>query len=246
MPSKNSDYKRYSKKSGYSYALGAFPTIELIKAMPGRVVRVFAHTDLSQELREKIEGLCRLKDIPFENNDRVAERLRDKENSLAVGVFVKYGCQLGAGASHVVLVNPSDGGNLGTIVRSCVGFGIPDLALIEPAADIFHPKVVRASMGALFHLNFQYFKTFEEYRETFSGGREMYPFLSDGEAALGTVAPQGEPFSLIFGNEARGLDDSYLKVGLSVRIPHTDKIDSLNLSQAAGIGIYSFTRGRFG
>ena len=50
------------------------------------------------------------------------------------------------------------------------------------------------------------------------------------------------PFSLIFGNEAAGLPVEFASVGQSVRIRHTDSIDSLNLSLAAGIGLYEFTK----
>jgi TrmH family RNA methyltransferase len=54
--------------------------------------------------------------------------------------------------------------------------------------------------------------------------------------------PKPKLFSLVFGNEARGLDDSFLKVGTSVMIPQTSDVDSLNLTIAVGIGAYEFTR----
>ncbi len=50
--------------------------------------------------------------------------------------------------------------------------------------------------------------------------------------------PKGRAFSLIFGNEAKGLGDGYLNLGKSVVIPHAHTIDSLNLSLATGIGIH--------
>ena len=54
-------------------------------------------------------------------------------------------------------------GNMGTIIRTCVGFGIKNLAVIEPAVDIFNPKVVRASMGAVFHVNICRYDSFDTY-----------------------------------------------------------------------------------
>ena len=45
------------------------------------------------------------------------------------------------------------------------------------------------------------------------------------------------PHSLIFGNESRGLDDSYLQIGTPLRIRHLDTVDSLNLTIAAGIAM---------
>ena len=50
------------------------------------------------------------------------------------------------------------------------------------------------------------------------------------------------PFSLIFGNEASGLPDAFAEMGVSTLIPHSGKIDSLNLAIAAGIGMYAFTQ----
>ena len=71
-----------------------------------------------------------------------------------MGVFKKHESVLAMDRPHVVLVNPSDMGNLGTIIRTAVGFGLPDLAIIRPGAAICHPKTVRASMASLFRLNF--------------------------------------------------------------------------------------------
>ena len=52
-------------------------------------------------------------------------------------------------------------GNLGTIIRTIAGLGINDLAIIEPAADIWNPKTLRATMGALFHARHECFPNFE-------------------------------------------------------------------------------------
>jgi hypothetical protein len=43
------------------------------------------------------------------------------------------------------------------------GFGFHDLVLVRPAADAFDPKVIRASMGALFRVSFEYFDSFDDY-----------------------------------------------------------------------------------
>ena len=48
------------------------------------------------------------------------------------------------------------------------------------------------------------------------------------------------PYALVFGNEGSGLPPEFAEMGQAVRIPHNDKIDSLNLSIAVGIGAYAF------
>ena len=71
----------------------------------------------------------------------------------------------------------------------------------------------------------------------------MYPFMLKGSVGLDQLERnKGELYSLVFGNEATGLPDEFLQEGQSVRIRHTDNIDSLNLSLAAGIAIYEFTK----
>lgn len=235
--------KKYAKKMEHSYTLGAFPTIELLKNQPEHVLKVLLHPDMnSQAQLDIISGLCREHHIPLETARKTVEKLRDKENIFAIGVFEKYENTLEPEKNHIVLVNPGDMGNMGTIIRTSIGFGIENLAIIEPGADVFNPKVVRASMGSLFQLKFHYYKSFEEYAQT-AGERKMYPFMLKGAVPLQELkrAPR-EVYSLIFGNEATGLPDDFSKIGQSVVIRHTDHIDSLNLALATGIGIYEFTR----
>src|SRR5438067_3093941 len=166
--------KPYKKELDHSYTFGVFPTLELLHARPESVLKVL----LSESGRKnrgvaKFEDLCRRHHFRLEVNDRAVERLAPKENAYAIGVFEKYAEKLNATANHLVLVNPSDMGNLGTIIRTMLGFGVSNLALVRPAADIFDPRTVRASMGALFGVNFQYFDIFAEYRDTYP--HNLYP-----------------------------------------------------------------------
>lgn len=227
----------------HSYTLGAFPTIELLRHQPEHVLKVLLHPDMnSQTQLEIISGLCKEHRIPLEWAGKSVEKLRDKENIFAIGVFEKYSGTLDPEKNHIVLVNPSDMGNMGTIIRTSIGFGLEHLAIIEPGVDVFNPKVVRASMGSLFQLNIHYYKSFEEYAQT-CGKRSMYPFMLKGAVPLQELErDRSETYSLIFGNEATGLPDSFAQVGQSVVIRHTDHIDSLNLALAAGMGIYEFTK----
>ncbi|MDE7298389.1 MAG: TrmH family RNA methyltransferase [Lachnospiraceae bacterium] len=232
--------KPYKKAADYSYTLGAFPTIEMIKSGTARVRGVYVHSSFTDA--EQLAALCRGRGIPLFVNDKLIARLSDKENVFIVGVFEKYMQRLDAAKSQLVLVNPGNMGNMGTILRTAVGFGIHDIAFISPAVDVFHPKVVRASMGALFRLRHEYFDSFAEYREK-NPRQEVFTFMLNGERPL-TVenCPKPELFSLVFGNEATGLDDSFLSAGTSVIIPQSEEVDSLNLTIAVGIGTFLFTR----
>lgn len=231
--------KPYKKDVDYSYTLGAFPTFELIGSRPDQVRKVLVDSGFTDQ--DKLGRLCEDNHIPMEFNDKLLTKLSDKENCYVAGVFSKYTCELETDKPHIVLVNPSNMGNLGTIIRTAVGFGIHNIAIITPAADIFHPKTVRSSMGALFKLNFHHYEDFEQYRSRFPQ-HEIFTFMLNGERTLNLRdCPKAELYSLVFGNEATGLDDSYLKVGTSIFIPQSPEVDSLNLTIAVGIGAYVFT-----
>lgn len=234
--------KPYKKSADYSYTLGAFPTIELIQSKAKKVREILVHSTFTDT--EKLEELCHKNQIPLRVADKQIARLSDKENVFVIGIFEKYEQKLDGQKSQIVLVNPSNMGNLGTILRTAVGFGIYDIALISPAVDVFHPKVVRSSMGALFRLRHQYFESFAEYR-TQNANQEIFTFMLNGKRTL-TIAdcPKPKLFSLVFGNEATGLDDSYLEAGTSVIIPQSPDVDSLNLTIAVGVGTYLFTQGK--
>lgn len=231
--------KPYKKDAEYSYTLGAFPTFELLKARPEQVRKVVIDPGFTDQ--EKLISLCKELMITYEHNQKLISKISDKENCYVAAIFDKYACELSSERPHIVLVNPSNMGNLGTILRTAVGFGIYDIAIILPGADIFHPKTVRSSMGALFKLRFHQYQSFQEYRNEFQK-HQIFTFMLNGENTL-TIqeCPKVQLFSLVFGNEATGLDDSYLEVGTSILIPQSPDVDSLNLTIAVGIGAYVFT-----
>ena len=232
--------KRYRKKFNYSYTNGVFSTIELLHARPEHVYRVlFSSSGENNNGINEIKKLCKKHDIPFETNDRTIERICLKGKHLAVGVFSKYDSAIEQGKNHMVLVNPSDMGNFGTIARTMAGFGVTDLALISPAIDCFDPKAVRASMGAVFLLNIEYFDSLDHYCNLFDNN--LYLFKTEESACISDVKFRS-PYSLVFGNESSGLPDDLKIEGVPVSIPQNGRIDSLNLSVAAGIALYESSR----
>lgn len=234
-----SELKPYAKGAAYSYTLGAFPTFELLKVKAESADRVLVHSSYRDE--GKLLKLCSELKVPYSANDRLVARFGGKDNCFALGVFRKFQSRLNGERPHLVLVNPGNMGNLGTIIRTAIGLGIDNIGIIKPAADIFAPKTVRASMGAIFRLSFQLFESFEAYRRE-CPAHLLFPFLTGGKVPLGPgLAPPGRPYSLIFGNEATGLDDSFLKIGAGIYIPQSDGVDSFNLVTAVGIGAYVFT-----
>ncbi len=235
----------YSRKLDYSYQLGVFPALMLLEARPDCASRLLLHSQgLDNEGVVKLRERCATLGVREEMADRVLRRESKKDNCFAGLVFNKYESGLSPDASHAVLCQISDNGNAGTAMRSLLGFGVRDVALVRPCVDVFDPHVLRASMGAFFKLRVRTYDSFDEYRAEFPD-RPLYPFMLDGAQPLDAVAADAHaPFSLVFGNEQTGLPREFADLGQSVLIPQSDEIDSLNLAVAVSVGAYVFTRNR--
>ena len=232
----------YKRNLDYSYAPGMFPSMEALQKAPHLVRRLLLSSKAAEgEGVEKLTALAQQNHIRIETADKALSRISGKENCFAAAVFEKQPSTLTEN-DHVVLHHISDAGNLGTILRTALGLGFGDIAIIRPATDVYDPKVVRSSMGALFSLRVREYENFDAYRAEFPE-HQLYPFMLDGsilleEAAKGII----RPCALVMGNEGSGLPPEFARIGRAVRIPHSDDIDSLNLAIATAIGMYTFKK----
>lgn len=235
----------YSRKLDYSYALGVFPCLNLLEARPESVRRLLLHPDgLRNEGVSLLREKCQALGVREEFADRVIRRESQKDNCFAALVFEKYEAALSPDRPHVVLCQISDGGNLGTALRACLGFGLRDIAIVRPCVDAFDPHVLRASMGAFYKMNVRVFDTFEDYRALYPD-HALYPFMLDGAKTLNEVAPHhAEKYALAFGNEQTGLPARFASLGQGTFIPQSKEIDSLNLAVAVSIAAYAFTNSK--
>ncbi|MBQ1827432.1 MAG: RNA methyltransferase, partial [Erysipelotrichaceae bacterium] len=179
---------KYKKGYTYSYSLGTELTLELLLRHPRQVREIYVSSkQISNPVYERIVSLCAQNKIPVIQSDKAFNVLADKGNCYIIGVFDLYESPIREGKKHVVLVNPSNPGNLGTIIRTSVGFGINDIAIITPAVDLYDPKTIRASMGSFFEAHFSLYESFEDYLKA-HGSREVYPFMLDGRKSLDEVS----------------------------------------------------------
>ncbi len=228
--------KRYKKDAEHSYTLGVFPTLELLTHQPQHALQVFLHPrGMKNAGIAKIQTICEANGIPLEVQEKAFTRLGARENDYAAAIFTKSASALNPTADHLVLIHPERRGNLGTIMRTMLGFGLSDLAIIQPAADPFHPETVRASMGALFQLRLARFDNFAAYHQTHP--RPLILLMTDGETPLPEVN-WPTPAGLVFGPESAGLPSEYRQSGHAVSIPQSGAIDSLNLAIAVGVTLY--------
>ncbi len=233
-------YAKYKKSLDYSYTLGAYPTINMLHSIPEYARCVFASDKLEGEKLADLKLACKENNTRLElGANKLVERLRDKESIEVVGLFSKFEQRLDGDKRHLVLVNPSDFGNLGSIMRSAAAFYFDDIAIISPAVDVFNPKLIRSSMGEIFRLRFQYFDSFADYEKEHPD-RDIYTFMLNGATTLQNVSSvEGERYSLVFGNESSGLSDDFLDY-TSIKIKHREGVDSLNLSNAVSIALHHF------
>ncbi len=233
------EVKKYRKENDYSYAFGAFPTIELLNYQPDKVIKIIIHSsfhnnDVMRVIKSKVDS------SKIVVNDSIIEKLASKENIFVIGVFSKYISTISSNCSHLLLDQPSNMGNFGTILRTSLGFNIKDIAVIKPAIDIYDPKVIRSSMGAIFHLNIEYFNSYDEYVQRFMN-HTKYSFMLQAKQILQETTFTSELATLIFGNEATGLSERFL-TNNSIKIEHSHEIDSLNLPMAVGIALFEYQK----
>ena len=237
----DSMFHAYDKAGDISYALGAFPTVELVRRRPDDVVAVALHSKFRMT-EEVEEALSPVQDRVYVS-DRDVERVAKKGNTFVVGAFHKRFFPFGR-RTHVCLVRPSDAGNLGTIMRTMLGFGVNALAVVGDAADVYDPRTVRASMGAVFALDIALFPDWETYAAAHD--EDKYLFMLDGRSVpLTDVEPRAGERAYVFGNEGSGLSPGLAEAGTPVVIRHSREIDSLNLPQAVAIGLYEMTKADF-
>jgi len=241
---------RYKHSSAVSYALGATLVFELLKTHSEAITRVFLRPQIKHHGNDLEKILLELKqrNIPILESTKAFNVLDAKANCLIIAEFEKPSTELNntSETPHIVLVNPSDSGNLGTIMRTALAFGYANIAIITPAVDHLDPKTIRASMGAVFHLNIEVFPSFEAYLSSYGQlddkrQRTLYSFmLNQRSNSLPETKPNNRCFALIFGNEATGLPDSFANITNTIFIPQTPLVDSLNLAIAAGVAMYHF------
>lgn len=132
-----------------------------------------------------------------------------------------------------------DPGNVGTIIRTADAFGFDGVLLSEGCADVYSPKVVRSTMGSLFHIPIISGVSYDELK---SLNIKVYSSTLDTENFLGNIKIQ-EPFVLVIGNEGQGISEKIKNITDEfVKINMEGNAESLNASIAAGILMYEFSQ----
>ncbi len=139
----------------------------------------------------------------------------------------------------LALENLKDPGNLGTIIRTADACGVNAVLLSQGTVELYNSKVVRTTMGSIFHLNFVSNLNFSEIiPELKSLGCKIVTTLPQAGQRADLVDFSGK-ICLLIGNEATGLSDEILELSdLKITLPIFGKAESLNAAVATGIILY--------
>lgn len=145
--------------------------------------------------------------------------------------------------SYVLLEDVQDPYNVGTIIRTADAAGIECIITSLKTADIYNEKVLRGSMGSVFHLPiFQVDSLIETALNLKNSQVKLIGTSLDG-VSLWDRQPITEPYAIIMGNESRGMSAEMSQLcDVLLKIPIPGKAESLNVSTAAGIVIYDIIR----
>ena len=142
------------------------------------------------------------------------------------------------GSRYLILDNIQDPGNLGTLIRTALGFGIDTIVASLDTVDIYNDKVIRSSQGAVFNVNYVKGDLKEIIGKLKLSGVKVIGTSLKSSVPLEKV-DCSENFAIILGNEGNGVRDEVLNLtDVNVRIKIDSKLESLNVAIAGAIIMY--------
>lgn len=229
------DSKKGRKESGLFIVESYKTVIELVGADIEIEYLVFDNEFDTKKANDIIK-LLNNPDVYFtEEFDRISS-LKNSEGVIAVAKIPKLkeiDDFIETKNSLLGLFDINDPGNLGTIIRTSLWYGVEGIILIGNTVDIYSPKVIRSSMGSLFKSEILIVKEYSDVKNNLEDFKKIGTFL-DEDHDLESL--QSSKFMLMLGNEANGLDVKLKKeIDHNFRIRSNTGFESLNVSIAAGI-----------
>ena len=181
---------------------------------------------------------------------KVMDSLAEKERPQGILALVRqrttHFSDLGDIRSGIALVSPQDPGNVGTILRTIDAVGTDVLFLLDSpteargSVDLYHPTLVRASMGTLFWKSVVQ-AGFDEFVDWAKGkGCRLVGTSAHAQMDYRGISLGDSPWVLVLGSEQKGLSNEQIAAcDVTVSMPMHGRVSSLNLSVAAGILLYT-------
>jgi TrmH family RNA methyltransferase len=136
-----------------------------------------------------------------------------------------------------------DPGNAGSLLRCADGAGLEAVVVLKNSANPYHPKVIRASAGSIFHLKVALVQRHEFLRFVTDKGFNLVYTSQDAREELFSWHP-APPMAVVFGSEAHGVSEEIKKAAnQAIRVPIYGRAESLNVTAAAAVVLYHIVRG---
>lgn len=185
--------------------------------------------------------------VAEEDDIRKASLLKNPQDVIALFKRPQWNLQEADPAQQLVLAldGVQDPGNLGTIIRLADWFGIHDIVCSPDTADVFNPKTVQATMGALSHVRVHYTDLEEYLRKQSEREIPIFGTFLDGENMYNkTLSAHG---IIVMGNEGNGIRPAIQNlVNEKIFIPNyplgEETSESLNVAIATAIVCAEFRR----
>lgn len=210
------------------------------------IVRSFITSTAMEKWPQETRYISQKAGEDYEISPAVAEKLSDTGNNQGVFALCKIPhipMDMSKNGLYVLLAGLQDPGNVGTVLRTCEALGVKG-ALIAGSADIWSPKVLRASMGSLFRIPVStYDDSLSAISEVKNAGCELWgAALDDSAVMLPNISP-AEKRAVMIGNEGKGLTiEEKAAADKLVMIPMAGRAESLNAAAASAILIYEMTK----
>ena len=138
----------------------------------------------------------------------------------------------------IILDNIQDPGNLGTIIRTADAAGLSQVLVTKNSVDVYNPKVIRSTMGAIFRINIIEIDNIQDLK---NNGFTVVSTSLQGNKSIYDI--EYKKSAIIIGNEANGVSKELLDASdIKAKIPMKGKAESLNASVAASIVMYEYVR----
>lgn len=145
----------------------------------------------------------------------------------------------------ILLDRVQDPGNLGTIIRTADAMGANGVIVTSGCVDVFNPKVIRSTMGSIFHIPVVYYENVVEAMIKLKEFNILTMATSLEANKYSYDVDFTKDFALIIGNEASGIDKEILDISdISLKIPMIGMAESLNAAIASAIIMYEAARQR--
>lgn len=214
----------------------------------GRLCRVYVSESFKKDDAGCLSG-CEYETV----SDKVFARMSDTRTPQGVMALVRmkeYGLEDMLGKPSpllMVLENIQDPGNLGTIIRSAEGAGVDGIIMTAGTVDIYNPKAIRSTMGALYRMKYTYVDRVADIAEFLKKNRiKAYAAHLQGAVDYADCDyTKGTAFFI--GNEGSGLTgEAAALADTKIIIPMKGQLESLNAAVSSAVLMYEAARQRRG